>query len=306
MISILLFYKILELLLIMAFGFLMVKTKLVQPVDSVILSKLALFLIMPLVILNAFQVEFTRDIEQGLLLSIGAALLVHILLIPLGGVLKRWLGFTVVEQASVVYSNAGNLIIPIVASILGPEWVIYTGGFLTVQLVCLWTHCKFLFCANERADWKSILGNINIVAILIGLTLMVLDIRYPKVIYDTFASVGDMLGPVCMLVTGMIVAGMDLRTTIFRLSVYKVVFFRLVLIPAIFLFLFKVSGLADGIPKGHEILLITFLATSTPSASIVVQFAQVYQGDEEYAGAINIMTLLLCIITMPIFVYLYY
>ena len=54
------------------------------------------------------------------------------------------------------------------------------------------------------------------------------------------------------------------------------------------------------------VILITFLATVTPAASTVTQFAQVHDKNAAYAGAINIMTTLLCIVTMPIFVILYY
>ena len=41
-----------------------------------------------------------------------------------------------VEKASMIYSNAGNLIIPIVTAVLGKEWVIYSSAFLSVQLFC--------------------------------------------------------------------------------------------------------------------------------------------------------------------------
>ncbi len=76
--------------------------------------------------------------------------------------------------------------------------------------------------------------------------------------------------------------------------------------PAVMLVLLKLSNAASLINNGMEVLLITFLATATPTASTVTQFAQVYNRDAEYAGAINIVTTILCIITMPLFVILYY
>ena len=77
-------------------------------------------------------------------------------------------------------------------------------------------------------------------------------------------------------------------------------------LPAIILLLLKLSNAASLVNNGTEILLITFLATVTPAASTVTQFAQVHDKNAAYAGAINIMTTLLCIVTMPIFVILYY
>ena len=43
----------------------------------------------------------------------------------------------------------------------------------------------------------------------------------------------------------------------------------------------------------------------TPSASAVAQIAQVYGSEGEYAGSINVVTTLLCIVTMPIIIALY-
>ena len=59
---------------------------------------------------------------------------------------------------------------------------------------------------------------------------------------------------------------------------------------------------ADG---GKNILLITLIACITPSASTITQMAQIYGRDADYASAINVLTTLLCIITMPIMTALY-
>ena len=51
--------------------------------------------------------------------------------------------------------------------------------------------------------------------------------------------------------------------------------------------------------------MVTFLATMTPSAAMMMQFAQVYNTEIEYSVAINILTTVVCVITMPVFVALY-
>lgn len=52
-------------------------------------------------------------------------------------------------------------------------------------------------------------------------------------------------------------------------------------------------------------MLIVFLAIITPSASTVTQMCQVYGNDSQYASAINVVTTLLAIITMPLMVMLF-
>ena len=71
------------------------------------------------------------------------------------------------------------------------------------------------------------------------------------------------------------------------------------------LLLLKVSGLVNGSPDGKKILLIVFLAVITPSASTVTQMCQVYGNDSKYASAVNVMTTLLAIVTMPLMVVLF-
>lgn len=306
MISLLLVRKIVQLFLIMFLGYAMVKLKILKSEESVVLSKLSLYLIMPAVILNAFQVDFKQEIREGLLLAFVAAVAIHILLLIIGHASGRLFHFEEIDIASIIYSNAGNLIIPIVTAVLGPEWVIYSTAFVSVQLIFLWTHCKLMFSKEKNPNLREIILNINMLAIFLGILSMVSGIRLPAMLNETLGSIGTMIGPFGMLITGMIVAGMDLKQIFTSKKVYVITFFRMILCPAIILLLLKLSNAGSLVDNGTEILLITFLATVTPAASTVTQFAQVYNKDAKYAGSINIMTTLVCIVTMPIFVILYF
>ena len=55
---------------------------------------------------------------------------------------------------------------------------------------------------------------------------------------------------------------------------------------------------------GNKIMLIVFLAIITPSASTITQMCQVYGNDSRYASAINVVTTLASIVTMPLMVML--
>lgn len=104
---------------------------------------------------------------------------------------------------------------------------------------------------------------------------------------------------------GMLIAEMNLRNIFENVKVYFISFLRLVVIPVISLAILKISGLVNIHPDGKKLLLIVFLAVITPSASTITQMCQVYGNDSKYASAINVMTTLLSIITMPLMVLLY-
>ena len=304
-ISILLMEQIIQLFLMIFMGFLIVKAKLLNSEDSKILSIIVLYLIIPCVIINAFQVDYTPQTVKGLLIALAGSVMTQVILLIVVSILGRVFHLNEVEVASIYYSNSGNLIVPIVMFILGKEWVLYGCVFMSVQLVFIWTHCKKIISRESTYDWRKIVLNINMISIAIGIVLFLTRIHLPEDINSTLSAVGGMIGPASMIVTGMLFAGMDFKQIFASKRVYFVRFLRLIVVPAIALVLIKFSYLASLSSNGPKIMLIVFLAIITPSASTVTQMCQVYGNDSQYASAINVVTTLLAIITMPLMVMLF-
>ena len=304
-ISLLLMNQIIQLFIMIFMGFIIVKANLLKAEDSKILSVTVLYLIIPCVIINAFQVTYTKDTVQGLLITLAASVLTQIILLIIISVLGKFLNLNEVEVASIYYSNSGNLIVPIVTFILGKEWVLYGCVFMSVQLVFIWTHCKKIISREHAYDWRKIVLNINMISIAIGIILFLTRIHLPANINNTLSAVGSMIGPASMIVTGMLFAGMDLKQIFANKRVYFISFLRLIIVPVIALFLIKCSQLSTFSSNGNKLMLIVFLAIITPSASTVTQMCQVYGNDSQYASAINVVTTLLAIITMPLMVMLF-
>ena len=273
-ISILLAEQIVELFLMILMGYVIVKLGLVTDDDSKILSKIVLYIVIPCVMINAFQIDYTPDKIQGMLLALVASVVLQVLLL-----IAVWM--------------------------MGKEWVVFGCVFMAVQLIFMWTHGKYIISSGERIDWRKIVLNINMIAIFIGAVLFLLKIHLPEIVDGTLHAVGSTIGPVSMIVTGMLIAGMNLRDIFTNRRVYVVTFLRLLLVPVLALIILKISGLVTWHPQGEKILLVTFLAVITPSASTITQMCQVYGGNSKYSSAINVMTTLLAIVTMPVMVLLY-
>ena len=305
MVAYLLLYKIAQLFLVMLLGFLLVKLGLVKSTDATVLSRISLYLLMPCAIIESFRVELTGEVLIGLLFAFVAAVSVHLLLFGVDFLYARFTGAKRLERASVFYSNSGNLIIPIVTFCLGGEYVIYSTAFLVVQLVLIWTHGVCLFVGKEGRSLKKILLNVNLIAILVGVVLLVSGLRVPDFLGDITSSLGSMVGYIGMLIAGMTAASVDLGRMIRRKSLYAVSLMRTVVAPllafGLLLGILAVSSVADG----EKILLITFLATMTPTAATVLQFAQIHDTEPDYAVAINVMSTVFSCATMPLLVLLY-
>lgn len=297
--------KILSLAIIMLMGTMLVRFRVLRSEDSKVLSTMSLYLIMPCMILSAFQVDYTEEVKNGLILVFFAASVILAFLILMGFFLKKWLHLDAVEQTSFIYSNAGNLIIPLVTAILGKEWVIYTSGLILVQIAMLFTHATSVLAPGKAIEMKKILFNPNILAIGIGVILFFTQIRLPGLLGDTIDSVGSLIGPISMLVTGMLIGGMDLKKVFSYRRVWLISFLRLIAAPLCILLILRFSGIAGLVSGGRDILLVTFLACTTPSANTITQLAQIHGNDAHYASAISVVTTLLCIVTIPVMVMLY-
>ena len=305
MITLQLLQQIVVFFLMMACGFLVVKRGLIDAKSSRTLSVICIYIIMPCVMINAFQIEYSKSIRDGFLLAVAAAVLIHIFLLVFVRIIGKPLKLSVVEKASIIYSNSGNLVIPMVAVVLGEKWVIYASAFLSVQMILMWTHGESLMEAKAGVNWKKILCNINLIAIIIGIILFFARIRLPVVIGNTMSQISATLGPVCMIMLGMTMTEVNWKEIFSHSRIYLITALKMIVTPLFVLLLLKYSPLASMVKDGKTILLISLMAVITPSATTVVQLAQLYDEEPVYASTINVMTTIVSIVTMPLMVMLY-
>ena len=171
--SILLAEQIIALFLMVILGFLLVKIHLLKVDDSDVLSKLVVFVFSPCVLIQSFtHTHFSISTLSGLLLAIFGAAIVHVIYIALSKLGERFLGLNNIEKASLIYSNAGNLIIPLVSATLGDEWVFYSCAYIIVSTFLFWSHGKSVICEETKIELKKVITNPNILAIILGLIFL--------------------------------------------------------------------------------------------------------------------------------------
>ena len=151
-VSVLLMQQIAQLFIVLLMGYVVVKAGLLKASDSKVLSVVFVYLVMPCVVLNAFQIDDTPQIRTGLLYSMGIAVGMHVVFLVLNAIFKRPLKLDVVEQVNIIYSNAAALVIPLVQALLGEEYVVYSCAFVIVQLILLWTHASARKTRMEEAS----------------------------------------------------------------------------------------------------------------------------------------------------------
>ena len=211
-ISLILMEEIAKLFLIMFMGYALVKTKLLRVQDSKVVSVILVYLVIPCMIVHAFQIDDSPQVRTGLLFAFAAAAAVHVLFLLFTAILRKPCRLSTIEQLTVIYTNAGILVVPLIQALLGQQYVVYSCGFLVVQLVLIWTHCRSKLTADNGIQWKKILWNINVISIFIGAVLFLCHITLPSVIDDTIQMTGDMVGPMGMLLAGMVIADIAMKS----------------------------------------------------------------------------------------------
>ena len=143
------------LFIIIFLGWAIVKAGILKSEDSRVLSMLLLYVIIPCVILNAFQIERTTDTVRMMELSLLSALMMNVLSLVLGKLSAKLFCLNTVETASVMYSNCTNMVVPLVIGIWGEDWVMYVTCYSIVQTILVWTHARILISGKKEISLRA-------------------------------------------------------------------------------------------------------------------------------------------------------
>ena len=296
-ISLLLAQQILQLFLILLMGYAVVRCGLLKAADSRVLSVVMVYL--------AFQIDDSPALRTGLLYAFAIAVVLHLLFLALTAVLKRPLQLDVIEGATLIYSNAAALVIPLVRALLGEEYVVYSCAFVIVQLILLWTHCSTSLQGGGAIEWKKILLNVNLISIVLGAVLFFAHIPLPGQLLGALNTMGDMVGPLGMLLAGMAIAESPLKQLFCTRRYYLPVALRLIGYPAAVLAVLRLLNAAAWVPDGRSILMTVYLAAITPACATLTSMAQLYHRNAAQSSALYVLSTLLSIVTMPVMIGLF-
>lgn len=286
--------------LYMGVGFLLVKIGILKSSDSKILSLLCINVLLPCAILKSYQVDYTKEIQSGFMLALVVAVLSHLILLAIAYGISGVHKLDPTEKASIIYPNSANLILPLMTGVMGEHYVIYASAYTCIQGLFLWTHGNSMMKGARDLEWKKVFLNLNLITVVIGMITFFSGVHLPELVVDTMGGFGSALGPISMVVIGMLLSDVDWKGLFSNKRVYFIVFLKMILVPLAAAAIFKYSPLPTLVADGKNILLVTLFAIMAPTATLIPQLAQIYGRDEKYAAAINVLTTVICIVTMPL------
>lgn len=143
---------------------------------------------------------------------------------------------------------------------------------------------------------KKGLLNPPFIALLIGMFLGLTNLgKYvPDFAMTAFKNAGNCMGPVAMVLAGVVMGGYKFRDLITGKKVYITTLLRLVVIPAVFVGLLKAFGASD------DVIIFTFIAFAAPIGMNTIIYPATYGGDTKTGASMTMVSSVLSVITIPL------
>ena len=292
--------KLMAMMVMVAVGYAAVKLHVVESRDSRTLSRLTVYILQPCLICRSVQIDLTPERLNGFLCALILGIVTYVFWIAALGLLKKPLRLDAVDRCTLIYSNVGNLALPLINMILGSEYVFYASALQIPFNLLIWTHGNSIISGERHLHFRKIIFNPNIIALVTGILLVLLHIRLPDVIDTAMEGLGSMVGPSSMLVIGVVIAGSDLRGIITNKRAYAISLGRLIVMPVSLLFLILATGILTRHPELTPVFRVCFIALSTPPGATVSQLAVLYDKKAYESSVYSVLSMALCIVTMPL------
>lgn len=199
-----------------------------------------------------------------------------------------------IYQAMMLFGNIGFMAVPVISNVFPGNGILYVSVFMIFDQFMLWTLGVKLTTprGSGRFDPKKLI-NPATVAILIGMILMLTEVRIPSLLDTGLRKIGATASPLAMIYIGGIFAELPLKKYLKEISLYGIVIVRM-LFAAILMFL--VLGF---FPVNAEIRLAMALITGMPTMTAVVMMANASGLDGDYALGGVFITTVCGIVTLP-------
>ena len=294
---ILIFNQLLKMLILMLVGVFCARKQLITQEGNRCISNFLLMIVNPCLIISVYQVDFDARLAKGLLFSLVAAVIAHILGFIISGVLIRPgenPEYTL-DRYAAAYSNCGFIGIPLINSVLGSEGVFYLTAFMTVFNILSWTHGLSLIKGRfETSHIREGLMSPMVIGAFIAIFLFFTQIRIPSVIMDSMDYIAATNTPLAMVVAGFSVAHSDIRKIFTNLHFYWIAIIKLFLVPFAAVLMVKLLNFPEMV--AYTIIIASACPTATTLTMMSIRFDRNYS----YSSEIFTFTTVLSIVTIPL------
>ena len=203
-----------------------------------------------------------------------------------------------VWNIAAVLGNVGFFGIPIMKALMPdhPEVAGYAATYIISMNILAFTMGVFCLTGEKKhMSLRSALLNPTMLGFAAALPLYMTGGRHylPEMLVNAVHLLGKMTTPLCMMILGIRLATVPLRTLFSRPLVYGVALSKLLAFP---LFCYACAAL---LPLPVSFRASILILSATPCASIIFNLAELHRSEAPLAANCVLLSTLLCFLTIP-------
>lgn len=295
--------SVISLFIIILVGVYGSRKKIITPEINKGLTDILIKIALPFMIVSSFMFTYDDSIKSNVLktfyYSLGAYVIMaaasYLLLLPVKDNKK-----TVLHFAN-IFVNTGYVGFPVLNSIFGSEGIIYGSIFNMFFVIFLWTYGIILYKGKlEKGYLKkeiiNLMFNPSIIAVAAGIVMMVFNIEIKGALLSSIKSIGNITGPISMLIVGVILSNVKIKKHLKDWTIYYGIIIKLIIIPVI---IYLISLLLEDSSKAVYSVIIM---TAMPASTMTSIFSESFNKEKEFAAIIVSATTLISLITVPVLI----
>ena len=293
--------QVLILLLFIAAGYALGKAKLVNADHSKLLSVLCVYIISPANLFSNFSkrftVEYLSDKYPLLIASASIVVVLALLSYPLARLFTKDPYQRGIYRYSIVMPNYGYVGYALAEGIFGGEMLLNVMLFAIPMSAYVFTvgYCDL---TGRKVSLKRFINPPNI-GLWVGAIWGLLQLPVPSVVGTVCTKASACLGPVSMLLTGIVISQYKLKDMFTNRNVYIMSVLRLLLIPC------AVAGAMVLMGANRTIITVALLILAMPCGMNTIVFPKLVGQDCRTGAGLACVTSILCCATIPFCLWLF-
>ena len=297
------FSNVLVTLLYIIPGFICCKTKIAKADHLSTLSAILVYVCSPCMVVNSFmQIERTRRMLGQIMLFFVVSLAIQtVLTFILYGIFRKKFHDVKYRMLTVSFGlgNAGFFGIPIIKALLPghPEVACFACVYIVGMNMLTFTIGAYCLTGDKkRMTLKKAFLNPPFISLLVALVLYA--VNFSGIMPELLGGALDLLNrtttPLCMIILGIRLASVSFKKLFTRIYVYIICACKLLIFP------FACLAIVYFLPLSPVFKAAMFILGGTPCAAVMLNIAEMYDGETELAANCVLLSTLLCVFTIPI------
>lgn len=278
---------------------------------SGVFSKIVMNLSLPCYMIYNLTTTFTRSefehLAKGLLVPFLSIFLSYLLSIAVSRLFKVRPGRVGVFRCAFFTSNAVFIGLPVNLELFGDVSVPYVLLYYIANTFFLWTFAAYEISKDGMGEEKRPLFskdtlkrviNLPFVGLLIGLTLVLLELKPPGFLMSSLKYLGQLTIPLAMLFIGIVLYTVKIKNLRISRDILLIIIARFVLSPAIVIALSYIIALPE------MMLKVFIIQSSLPPPNNTGILAKEFGSDYVFGTEVTVIITLLSMAAIPIYMVL--